>query len=358
MEMRSEATGLFLCMNKRGKLYASCNRSSECEFVSQLEDTYYDTLQSRRFSGRYLAIATSGRIKRARRVSGPLGKENFFLFRRIQLQEAQRIIERYHERLVGQPPQRCDGYNEYNKTTAGSASERGQGEATVVTLAPTVVPMGRTTTTTTTSSPPASRRCRIVKGKKRCKWCRIVKGKKKCRKRPKKCKNKKCRKRKKQRKSKRRRKHGREKDSHEVNTNNTVDTEAPRRRKVSVSAGTGKAQPRQRHEADGKRKHTQYTSITVAPQTRRPHGRRIRHQRRLPTSPSLPMATPTPSRAASRVPRGPLRPTPMTVTPQSQQPFPPAPSSARPYRVRHAHDARRRRRWPRGHLNPPTSADA
>ncbi|XP_069942838.1 protein let-756-like isoform X2 [Cherax quadricarinatus] len=343
MEFRSEATGLYLCMNKNGKVYASCNRSSECEFVPRLEKTYYDTLQSRRFSGRYLAISTSGRIKRARRVQGHLGKENFFLYRLTQIQEARRIIERYQKRLLGQLPQRCDGYNEYNMTTAGSDSERGRGG--VATLAPTVGPTAYSTPTTTTTTPtttsqPFRRPCRIIKGKKRCETCTIVKGKKKCRKRQKRCKNKKCRERRKQRKDRQRQKQRQERGSREVNTTVTVSIQAPpHTRKVT---GTGKTRPRQHRKPARPRQQPRYTAITVTPQVRRPR----KHH--------LPTQKPTHTRDTPRVSSGPPWPTPRT-TQRTEWPFPPAPSPARPYSVRHAHDTRRRR--PRGHLIPPTSTD-
>lgn len=353
-------------------LVLQCNRSSECKFVSQLEDTYYDTLQSHCFSGRYLAIATSGRIKRARRVQGHLRKEHFFLFRRTRLQEAQRIIERYHERLVGQPPQRCAGYNEYNLTSAGSTSGGGRRGTGTVTLAPpevtVVVPVVTSSTSTTTPTTPTSRRCRIVKGRKRCQRCRIVKGRKKCRKRQKRCKNKKCRKRKRR---KDRRKQGRKRGNRELNTNATLDVEKQGRSKVVLAtvtpstearsrskvvlAGSGsrvrKGRQRHHHRAGSQQtQRTEYRSVTVASQARR-----VRQHLAVPFS--RPTATKMPSRNTSRAPRGSSRPRLATGRPRPPQPFLPAPSSTRPHRVRHAHSTWRGRR-PRGHHNPPTSTDA
>ncbi|XP_071551341.1 uncharacterized protein [Panulirus ornatus] len=371
IEMRSEATGLYLCMNKRGKLYTSCNRSSECKFVSQLEDTYYDTLQSHCFSGRYLAIATSGRIKRARRVQGHLRKEHFFLFRRTQLQEAQHIIKRYHEQLVGQPPQRCAGYNEYNLTSTGSTNGGGRRGTGAVTLAPpevtVVVPVITSSTSTTTPTTPTSRRCRIVKGRKRCQRCRIVKGRKKCRKRQKRCKNKKCRKK---RRRKDRRKQGKKRGNQGVNTTASLDVEKQGKNKVVATATPStevrgrskvvvarsgsrvrKGKQRHRHRTGSQQtQRTEYRSVTVTSQARR--------MKQHMAVPSLqPTAIRKPSRRTFRAPRGSLRPRLRTGRPHPPQPFLSSPSSAHPHRVRHTYSARRGRR-PRGYHNPSTSTDA
>ncbi|XP_068211560.1 uncharacterized protein [Palaemon carinicauda] len=326
--IRSEATGLYLCMNNRGKLYASCNLSKECEFMRQLEDTYYDTLQSRLFPGRYIAIAPNGRIKRARKLNGPLGKEHFFLSRRLNLEDVHRIIEQYHKRLETLPPQRCACYN----MTSGSSS--GGGHACTVPTPPvTVEPV---TSQSTTVRPLR---------------CKTVKRGKKCRKRPK-CKSKKCRKRKKHRRKSKKGRRKKEKVQEVTTTPATTHVrDIPRRRKLKVKGSNSRIRHQKTYQfKDGSQRQIMGPVPTNASlQARRPR------RQHLHTYPSLSLTTPTPSSHSTlRLTSNTRRPRLGTITTTPTLPFPSAPSSAHPNR---AHNARRQRR-PRGPLKSPTSVTA
>ncbi|XP_064091974.1 uncharacterized protein LOC135205402 [Macrobrachium nipponense] len=319
-------------MNNRGKLYASCNLSTECEFMGQLEDTYYDTLQSRLFQGRYIAIATNGRIKRARRLNGPLGKEHFFLSRKVKLEDVHRIIEQYHRRLETRPPQRCACYN----MTSGSSS--GGGHACTVPTPPVTVEPVPTQPTTVRPS-----------------RCKTVKRGKKCRKRPK-CKSKKCRKRKKHRRKSKRGRRKKEKGQELTTTPASVQVrDIPRRRKLEVKGGHSRVRHQQTYQyKEGlQRPLTGSVPTNASLQTRRP---RRQHLHMYP-SPFLTTPTPTSSHSTLRLTSNTRRPRLGTITTTPSLPFPSAPSSAHPNRARHAHNARRQRR-PRGPLKSPTSVTA
>ncbi|KAK7086006.1 hypothetical protein SK128_008283, partial [Halocaridina rubra] len=322
-----------------------CNLSIECEFMSQLEDTYYDTLQSRHFQGRYIAIATNGRIKRARRLRGPLGTEHFFLSRKVKLEEVHRIIERYHRHLGQQPPQRCAGYNAYNMTTSGIDEGIRLGGTVAVSPTPhvTVVPVTSLPATT------PSKRCRIVKGRKRC------------RKHKKRCKTKKCRERRRRNKKKKqkkdRRKKGQVREEQNVTTVPTLTvTERENRDYIFRETDNRVVLNQQRHQyREGVQR--RHRGSSTANSSSHLQGRRPRHQHLLskPTSPSL--TTPPSSHGTLRLSSNPRRPRLGTITTNPPLPFPSAPSSAHPFRIRHAHSARRQRR-PRGPLKSPTSAAA
>ncbi|XP_042874041.1 uncharacterized protein LOC122254423 [Penaeus japonicus] len=349
IEIRSEATGLFLCMNKKGNLYASCNRSSECEFMKTIEDNFYDTLQSRQFLGRYIAIAVNGRIKRARRVRGPLGKEHYFLPRNVEVEKVRRIIQQYQQALGPTPSQRCDGHNEYNMTGVSGSSHDTRGRGSSAPPAGTTRPAsppGTTTTTTTTAKPKTPHR--------RC--SRIDARRKKCRKRHRKrCKTKKCRDRRRKRKKGSKKERGsNRRRSRERTGESDPTTEAPEAttaaERQEERAKAVPSRPRYRHGANASRTHQR------APRRRKPTpvARRLRHYRLSTPSPSSPVSLSPLS--AHKPTRSPAQPWVVTLTPSHSQPFPTAPSSAPTHHVRHAHSGRRRR--PRGPLTPPTSTTA
>ncbi|MPC25636.1 hypothetical protein E2C01_018758 [Portunus trituberculatus] len=358
---------------------ATCNRTAECEFVRKLEDTYYDTLRSHPYSRRYLAISTSGRIKRAREVKEHLGKEHFFLFPPLPRKRTNSIIKKYQKQL-GRPLQRCAGYNEYSVAVAGDPRDARERVTDVTTTTTTTTTTSTTTTTTTTvlptttvttapRSPSSARRCRKVKGKMRCRRCRTVKGKRKCRKSPKRCKNKKC-------KRKRKKQKHRKKDEEKRETR--IRKRGERRRKAGTSSspqagGRGRRKKvEDKSETTGRRSHSRRTS-----RRRRPSGgggsRRIRHQRRrnktartsatpttsTTTTTTTTTTTPKPpsERRSSKTASGSSKAGLVPLTRPPRRPFPRAPSSARPYRVRHGHNAGRGRR-PRGRRRPLTSTDA
>ncbi|CAL4107079.1 unnamed protein product, partial [Meganyctiphanes norvegica] len=181
-EIRSQATGLFLCMNRKGILYSSCNRSTECEFLGDLEATYYDTFRSVQFADRYIAIATDGRVKKARRVREPkgrLGKEHFFLPRQLALKDVHRIISQHQQNLPeNETPQRCAGFADSYTTQRPVMTES---NTLPVNAAEVEVPIKSATNTTTTSTSRPPRQCKVINGRRRCKR----------RKRP--CKSKRCR---------------------------------------------------------------------------------------------------------------------------------------------------------------------
>ena len=136
------------------------------------------------YKGRYIAIAADGRVKKSRKLRSSLGKEHFFLPRRVSLVEARKVISDYWKKHGH--PQNCSNY-----TSSSSTNMR---NSFVNKLVTTVKPIY--IKRPSTPSPPVSQRENQSKtdSKRRCK---IIKGRERCRKWRKKCRNRKCRERRK-----------------------------------------------------------------------------------------------------------------------------------------------------------------
>lgn len=76
-----------------GVFLFQCKRSSECEFLTRIEKTYFTTLESKKHSRRYIAIGSDTRIKRARRVKGKrLVEDHFFLEFKKSIKDTDRVL--------------------------------------------------------------------------------------------------------------------------------------------------------------------------------------------------------------------------------------------------------------------------
>ncbi|XP_055510927.1 fibroblast growth factor 4B-like [Leucoraja erinacea] len=70
-------TRAFVAMNSKGRLYASKDFSSECEFKERLLPNRYNVYESKSYPGMYIALSKHGRPKRGSKVSPTLRVTHF-----------------------------------------------------------------------------------------------------------------------------------------------------------------------------------------------------------------------------------------------------------------------------------------
>ncbi|XP_078276601.1 fibroblast growth factor 4A-like [Rhinoraja longicauda] len=67
----------FVAMNSKGRLYASKDFRSECEFKERLLPNRYNVYESKSYPGMYIALSKHGRAKRGSKVSPTLRVTHF-----------------------------------------------------------------------------------------------------------------------------------------------------------------------------------------------------------------------------------------------------------------------------------------
>ncbi|XP_018015793.1 uncharacterized protein LOC108672605 [Hyalella azteca] len=95
--VQSMSLGLFLCIDRSGHLYATCNYNRECEFLYNFEDTNYNSLQSYIYRRLFITVSQRGTIRRSKPHQGPLGMNQSFLPLSIPETKAREVLSIFYK---------------------------------------------------------------------------------------------------------------------------------------------------------------------------------------------------------------------------------------------------------------------